>query len=1084
MTRLRSAMAGLLLSGSTYAAIPQTPVCAEFPTETDATTPVAELRSRVETLFEVDPTTVVGLICATIPRVAREYGEDSAEIAWWIGSLATPLIAYMDRHDEAIPLLEFALPLYQRHLGPHSAEVADVYVARAWINFRRGLLEESSVAWQQALAVREHNPGANQIELQKALVGLAHARLAQRRFDDARAALDRANAILEVNGDAVSEAAASIANAYTNIALREENYPLARVHSERQIAIERQLVRTSAQLVSANVVYAQILEHLDEYEAAEQALRDAIALAEADEAAPLQRHHLAALTQLAATLNERGKPREAAGIADRAVLVGEATLGAGVPRLLRVFDIRAEVHRAVGALPAALRDYERADAIVAAHPADVEKQSLVAHYRGKGALFETLGDVSAARAALRSALTAAGDDTTLTTERAQSLIALARLPGQSNERRRERLSTAKALLEQKLPESHPELLRVVNDLCATEIEAPYAPYCDDAAARLSRAREVEPALASLVLGNQSRRAQARRDPDAAYAHAVDSLATAVSLGTPDPQWRALIRLAELLQGRGDPRLAIFFGKQAIAEIERLRSSFVEDDRRFERGFLADKTGVYRSVADWLFGSGRIDEGLEVLSLLKTEELHDFIRRDASADSRSRTLSYTPFEQELTASYRAVRTGDALAGQEIDRLSRLREADRISVSEGQHLETLLSHQARQTRRRAQSLRAWLADAALAPFTKTRIVRPQSKRVERIRHRFGEDAAFAAYLLTDTHLRVIIATRRGVEEHTVPISAANLRADIGRLLDDISARREVKGRAHEVYRVLFAAVDEAATAAGARRVVLWPDGAIRYVPFAALHDGERFVSEKFPVQIYAESATDAAIARGERAAIRGLGVTRAQGEYRPLPAMAEELCSIIDGPIRGLETDAAACADGGRGRGVVRGEGFVDAMFTEDRLRSMLGDGERGFELLHLGTHFELRPGNALRSTLLLGDGSHLNLDEIARFDFRGLELVTLSACQTGVSGAVRDDGREVEGLSAVVQRRGARRVVASLWAVEDVSTARLMQHLYQSLAATRGDASLALNEARSAIRAVAEYSHPYYWAGFFVSGDVP
>ena len=201
------------------------------------------------------------------------------------------------------------------------------------------------------------------------------------------------------------------------------------------------------------------------------------------------------------------------------------------------------------------------------------------------------------------------------------------------------------------------------------------------------------------------------------------------------------------------------------------------------------------------------------------------------------------------------------------------------------------------------------------------------------------------------------------------------------------------------------------------------------------------------------------------------------------MAEELCAIIAGPILGLQAPDPACGPDGSGRGAVTGEGYVDDMFTAARLQALLS-GERRFGLLHLGTHFELRPGNALRSSLLLGDGSRLTLDDIGRLDFSGLELVTLSACQTGMGGGTLDDGREVEGLSAVVQRRGARRVIASLWSVEDVSTARLMERFYGSLVRSGGDAALALHDAARALRGNAAYRHPYYWAGFFVTGDSP
>ena len=88
----------------------------------------------------------------------------------------------------------------------------------------------------------------------------------------------------------------------------------------------------------------------------------------------------------------------------------------------------------------------------------------------------------------------------------------------------------------------------------------------------------------------------------------------------------------------------------------------------------------------------------------------------------------------------------------------------------------------------------------------------------------------------------------------------------------------------------------------------------------------------------------------------------------------------------------------------------------------------YTVLHAGTHFSLRPGNAMRSFLVLGDGSRLMLDQLADLDFTDLELGTLPACQTAMGGGQTDDGRAVEGLSTIAQQRGARQVVASLWRV--------------------------------------------------------
>ena len=158
------------------------------------------------------------------------------------------------------------------------------------------------------------------------------------------------------------------------------------------------------------------------------------------------------------------------------------------------------------------------------------------------------------------------------------------------------------------------------------------------------------------------------------------------------------------------------------------------------------------------------------------------------------------------------------------------------------------------------------------------------------------------------------------------------------------------------------------------------------------------------------------------------------------------------------------------------------------------------LLHLGTHFILKPGNVVRSWLQLGDGQRLHLSELGRLNFSGQALVTLASCETAV-GTEQADGREVEGLSSLVLHRGAgavlaslwrvddratpvsythldvykRQVLASLWRVNDRETARFMQRFYSELAALPNDAALALHKAqRSALRSE---SGPPHWAAF-------
>jgi CHAT domain-containing protein len=220
------------------------------------------------------------------------------------------------------------------------------------------------------------------------------------------------------------------------------------------------------------------------------------------------------------------------------------------------------------------------------------------------------------------------------------------------------------------------------------------------------------------------------------------------------------------------------------------------------------------------------------------------------------------------------------------------------------------------------------------------------------------------------------------------------------------------------------------------------------------------------------------------VRGLGVAQAVAGFDALPAMADELCDVVRGPITGLTQRGSACTAMSVGNGALPGLGFADGAFTEARLKFVLQD-TGDYSILHIGTHFSLRPGNVMRSFLVLGDGSRLSLDAISKLSFSGIDLVTLSACQTALGGTASDDGREIEGMNTIVQRAGARQVIASLWQVEDKSTALLMRHFYGHLAKSGLDGARALQQSQLELLSLnvggrRPYAQPFYWAGFIAS----
>jgi len=288
----------------------------------------------------------------------------------------------------------------------------------------------------------------------------------------------------------------------------------------------------------------------------------------------------------------------------------------------------------------------------------------------------------------------------------------------------------------------------------------------------------------------------------------------------------------------------------------------------------------------------------------------------------------------------------------------------------------------------------------------------------------------------------------------------------------------------------------------KTVMWSlDGSLRYLPVAALYDGKEYLIEQYALSVFTPASNARLKDRPDQEwNAAGFGVTKAFEGAPALPAVAAELSGIIEQQT-------------GQG-GILVGEIRLDDQFTEDAMRQTL---LKHYAVVHIASHFRFQPGNETNSFLLLGDGNHLSLAELKNLPnlFGGVQLLTLSACNTGVGGT-SGDGKEVEGLGVLAQRKGAKAVIASLWSVADVSTSLLMQEFYrirESATTTKAEAlqhaQLALlrgtmknTEAAMASRGMHEpvvsqsrhefprfasdpkspFAHPYYWAPFFLMGN--
>ena len=121
---MTSALPALVIAAVGWLAFPQDlaaqalpAACAEQSAPGGVAMPLSELRMRAEAEILTDPVATVAILCSGLARASVELGAGSADTAWWALSLAMPLIAFLDRHAEAEPLLDFALPVFERELG-------------------------------------------------------------------------------------------------------------------------------------------------------------------------------------------------------------------------------------------------------------------------------------------------------------------------------------------------------------------------------------------------------------------------------------------------------------------------------------------------------------------------------------------------------------------------------------------------------------------------------------------------------------------------------------------------------------------------------------------------------------------------------------------------------------------------------------------------------------------------------------------------------------------------------------------------------------------------------------------------------
>lgn len=559
--------------------------------------------------------------------------------------------------------------------------------------------------------------------------------------------------------------------------------------------------------------------------------------------------------------------------------------------------------------------------------------------------------------------------------------------------------------------------------------------------------------------------------------ALPKLERAVRILTSTPQAEAFgealsaMSLAYLLMERFD--VATFWGKEAVNAVQGSRARQRSLDAAMQDAFMGKLQWRYGYLADLLVMQDRVAEAQQVLQMFKEQELFEFLQRSGATDARATRSELTGLERQKFGRFYELQDSQAALATERQRLETQRATRTLSAVERQRLDDIVN---RQLPIASRAMQAFFDALEREPSTSQRAPPPQEARLRQTQLTqavgqlaLSEPAARAVglqYVATDTRLSIIltvpggppiarqVSVGRSELSNLVTLFATQLdkRADLPLLLET----------AQKLHELLIAPIEADLRAARAHTLMLSLTGSLRQLPFAALHDGQRFLLENYTLTLFNEAAGQSLQkAPDSDWRVAGMGLSGAVDGLPALTSVREEVANVVRTPA----------------------DAYLDGRFTKAQFQASLSG---GYNVLHLASHFVFKAGQPHQSWLYLGDKSRLTLADIVRdrMDFRQIELVMLSACDTARGGGWEADGREMESLAARAQMQGAQAVVATLWRVSDASTSHLMQQFYRP-SASAGPKSKAARLRASQLAMVSSagpWSHPYHWAPFVLMGN--
>jgi len=325
--------------------------------------------------------------------------------------------------------------------------------------------------------------------------------------------------------------------------------------------------------------------------------------------------------------------------------------------------------------------------------------------------------------------------------------------------------------------------------------------------------------------------------------------------------------------------------------------------------------------------------------------------------------------------------------------------------------------------------------------------------------SKTAAVIYPIILQDRLEILVSLPSGMVRKTVPVGAEVLTEEIRAFRNFLEKRstREYLSHAKKLYEWLIQPIEPLWADAGIDTLVIVPDGALRTIPLAALHDGTQFLIKKYAVATTpGVTLTDPRPLDRKGIKLLSVGITEAVQDFPALPHVSREVETI---------------------HRLYGGTTLLNKEFIMSRVEEELK--AHPYSVMHIASHGQFQSEG--KDTFLLAYDGKMTMDRLEeyvgmlRFREEPLALITLSACETAAG-----DDRAALGLAGVAIKAGARSALASLWFLDDQASSQLVTEFYQQLHDDSvASTAMALQRAQIKFLEHPEYNHPAYWAAFLL-----